>query len=427
MANTQPDDALRIALDMVVILHNVDLVEQMLEKELSPAAKAIIERVATGRLDVSTADQHIRRLLSQRGGEADLAVTSALDLLSTGKGDLELTEAILGVSMTTQMRIILNLVISKQLTPPYAHPLLMRLITMSNGNNEEHSPRSHEMEQDSTPNGSETATATGNSVIKTESETNVTTRAGAEEILRGREFGPLPTVKVNKIPHSAAHEPPVGFLPNPFLPNPFLPSPFPPSPFPPSPFLPSPFLGAATTNTSSANASPPPIAMKTAPHWTSHPPARLDSNQLAPAPRIQGPPENLLVEQRKRARSDDSDNGRRDIKRAAVPTHRRKDADWNFEDMIQHIIQLTRKYPSAEQQRMKIVPKEAGNFVNCDFAPYSSAHPDKSGKVCALALGAVSTDSALLARTAPGVTTLTSTPSDSFGEMARTMKAISSF
>ncbi|KAF2439354.1 hypothetical protein P171DRAFT_448197 [Karstenula rhodostoma CBS 690.94] len=62
-ANAQPDDMLRVALDLVALIHDASMIDTMAGRKLSPAAKVLVERVATGELDVATADQHIRRLL----------------------------------------------------------------------------------------------------------------------------------------------------------------------------------------------------------------------------------------------------------------------------------------------------------------------------------------------------------------------------
>ncbi|KAL1610219.1 hypothetical protein SLS60_001884 [Paraconiothyrium brasiliense] len=308
-------DTLDIALDMVASGHgDAVLVEQMLEKELSSAVKAIITRVASGRLNVSVACQHLTPLLLQSQVDVDVVLAAALALLVSGEGDTELMEAMLGISITIPMRAVLNRIASGTLAPSDAQPYLKRFIGIANAQKEEYTLPSPTTDQEPTLSPHSPSEATS---VKTESTTRTTT------------------------------------------------------------------LSIATSNTRA------PLVILSTPPLTHLPPTIPHMNQtasdstnthVATAPTTQHAPENPVVQQRKRARSEEHSNDRREIKRSSAQT-RRKDSSLSFRDMIALIGRVTRRPPTAAHQKQILVPREVGYFATSNFAPYGPGHPDKAGRV----------------------------------------------
>jgi hypothetical protein len=307
---------------------DIALVESMLEEQLSSAVKAIIARVASGALNASTADQQIRRLLSQP--QDDVVLAAALDLLGSGGGDIELVEAMLSIPLTVPMRAILDRVVSKKIAPSHAQPHLKRLIAISTTQGEKHALPSPRTARSFSPVASDKAVVAGSAISETESLTSTP--------ILSRQTASTPTPSL------------------------------------------------------STNATPPPVA--TAPHLNSQRsvdprltrsrPVNPYLNQAAPAadtePGIERAPRNISDPRRKRGRPEEEDDNSRDIKRTAVQS-RRKDSHMSLTDMINHIMYVTRRPPTAEQQRSVSVPKEVDYFATSNFAPYGAGHPDKCGRV----------------------------------------------
>ncbi|KAJ4350409.1 uncharacterized protein N0V89_009030 [Didymosphaeria variabile] len=319
--NDPPDGTLKVALDMVASgLGDVVLVEEMLEKELSAAAKAIIAGVASGRLNVPVAHQHLTRLLQQFQVDVDVVLTAALELLVSDELDTELMEAMLGISITAPMRAVLNRVASKILAPSDAQPHLKRLINIANAQCEIHTPTSPTIGQ----------------VPK------LSPRSPSEATSEKRESARnSPTLSI------AASETPVPIV------------------------IPS---------TSSVTHLPPTILHMDRIASASLAQVVPSPTQVALPPITQCPAGDLVVQQRKRARSEEDGDDRRGIKRVSVQTGRR-DSSMNFNDMITHIIRVTRRPPTGEHQSQIQVPKEVGYFATTNFAPYGPGHPDKAGRV----------------------------------------------
>ncbi|CAI6332545.1 unnamed protein product [Periconia digitata] len=71
-----------------------------------------------------------------------------------------------------------------------------------------------DVRQTSSPATVSLPNSTGRRVFAIDNSSAVTTRTSADMLLEDREFGSLPTVKLSKVPHMAANEPPVGAPPS---------------------------------------------------------------------------------------------------------------------------------------------------------------------------------------------------------------------